>query len=190
MTMENTGNSPEKDLTIFNDWINNLCENGKVTDIDPQLVRSALEPMGADFETLTEKDRESLGKYSNKGKRQGLDAVWGKDKVDTFKKWAIEEYIPYVEGRAHRELHTLWDSDTETYDNIKHSGMMQFLGELTAFAAGEMPMSEYRRLTEDRINKGKKWEYGDRYEPYKPSKHASFPTDFPRKAIDRLRAVL
>ena len=188
--MENTTRSPEQDLTIFNDWIKNLCESGKVKDIDTQLLKSVLEPMGADFNNLKETDRESLGKYSNLGKRKGLDAVWGKEKVDTFKGWIISEYIPYIEKKAGRELHTLWDKKTGTYDNIKHSGMIQFLGELTAFAAGEMSMTEYRRLTEDRAKKGKKWEYGDRYEPYKPSKHASFPIDFPRKAIDRLKAVL
>lgn len=87
-------------------------------------------------------------------------------------------------------MHTLWDSKTETFDTIKHAGMMQFLGELTAFAAGEMSIAKYCRLTEDRIRKGKKWEYGDRYEPYLPSKHASFPVDFPLKAMDRLRAVI
>ena len=188
--MENTVRNPEQDLTVFNDWIKNLCQNGEVKDIDMQLVRSVLEPMGADFDHLTEADKESLGKYSNKGKRQGLDAVWGKEKVDIFKSWAIDEYIPYVEKKAGRDLHTLWDKKTKTFDDVKHSGMMQFLGELTAFAVGEMPMEEYKRLTEDRIKKGKKWEYSDRYEPYKPSKHASFPIDFPRKVIDRLSAVL
>jgi hypothetical protein len=188
--MENTENSPENNLTVFNDWIKNLCEKGEVRNVDPQLVRGVLEPMGANFENLTEAERKSLRKYSNKGKRVGLHTVWGKDKVDTFKKWAIEEYIPFVEKRAGRELHTLWDPKTETYDNIKHSGMMQFLGELTAFAAGELPLEEYKRLTEDRIKKGKKWEYGDRYEPYKPSKHASFPVDFPHKAMDWLSAVI
>ncbi len=188
--MENTVNSPEQNLTIFNEWVNDLCESGKVKDIDTQLLKSVLEPMGANFENLTESDRKSLQKYSNKGKRQGLEAVWGKEKVDIFKGWVIDEYIPYIEKKVGRELHTLWDKKTGTYDNIKHSGMMQFFGELTAFAAGEMPVVDYRRLTEDRIRKGKKWEYGDRYEPYKPSKHASFPVDFPRKAIDRLSAVL
>lgn len=187
--MENIENTPENNLTVFNDWIKNLGENGKVATIEPELVRGVLESCGANFENLTEEQRKSLRGYSNYAKKAGMDVVWGAKK-EVFKKWVIDEYIPYVEKKAGRELHTLWDKKTETYDNIKHSGMLQFLGELTAFAAGEMPMAEYRRLTEDRISKGKKWEYGDRYEPYKPSPHASFPVDFPRKAIDRLNAVI
>ncbi len=180
----------ESDLTVFNRWIKNLCENSKVSDIDPQVVKGVLESCGANFETLSDVERESLRKYSNKGKSLGLRAVWGEKKVRMFKSWVIQEYIPYAEKRAGREMHTLWDSKTKTFDTIKHSGMMQFLGEITAFAAGEMPVAEYRRLTEDRIRKGKKWEHGDIYEPYKPSKHASFPTDFPLKAMDRLMAVI
>lgn len=187
--MENTLISPEQNLTIFNDWVKNLCENGKVADIDHGLVRSVLEPMGANFEDLTEEQRKSLRGYSNYNKKMGLDAVWGV-KREVFKKWVIGEYIPFAEKRAGREMHTLWDKKTETYDDIKYSGPMAFLGELTAFAAGEMPVPEYKRLTEDRISKGKKWEYGDRMEPYRPSKHSSFPTDFPRKAIDMLSSVL
>lgn len=188
--MENRVNSPERELTIFNRWIGNLCEKGKAGEVDPQLLRSVLEPMGADFSKLTEVEKMALRKYSNKGKRQGLDAVWGKEKVDTFKNWVITEYIPYAEKKAHRKMHTFYDRQTDTYDSVKHSGMMQFLGELTAFAAGQMPKERYTRLTEDRARKGRLWDEGYTSEAYDPTDHSSFPPDFPRKAIDRLSAVL
>lgn len=179
----------EGDLEKFNKWMKNLSENGKVDDIDPLVVRGVLESCGADFE-ITESDRESLRDYRNSHKRRGLDAVWGKAKVDTFKTWAKEEYIPYIEKKAGREIRTLWDKAKQVNDDVKTSGMMQFLGEITAFAAGEMSMSKYRRLTEDRIKKGKEWQYGDREKEHIPSPHSSFPVDFPVKAMDRLRAVI
>ena len=178
----------EKEVQVFDQWVKSLSENGKVLNIDAVLVRGVLESFGANFE-ISENARKSLGRYSNKGKREGLNEVWGKERVDMFKSWAIGEYIPVVEKRAGRELHTLWDKKTETFDDVKHSGMMHFFGELTGFAAGEITFEKYKRLTEDRLRKGIKWEFGDRYEPYKPSPHASFPVDFPVKAIDRLKTV-
>ncbi len=179
--------TPERNLETFNKWLKNLSVEGKVEEIDAAIVRNVLEMAGANFE-IGEVEHKSLGKYSNKGKREGLDAVWGKDKVDTFKTWIIGEYIPYIEKFAGRELHTLYDRATDTYDDIKHSGMMQFFGELTAFAAGQISFEKYQRITENRYKKGKTWQYGNREEIYEPSKNAAFPVDFPVKAIDRLNA--
>jgi len=66
----------------------------------------------------------SLGKYSNSGKRTGLNAVWGQEKVDNYKEWVKTEFIPQYEKKVGRELHTLWDPKNQTFDDIKHSGMM------------------------------------------------------------------
>lgn len=180
--------TPERNLETFNRWLNKLSVEGKVEDIEPSVIRFVLEGVGANFE-IGEDARESLAKYSNKGKRRGLEAVWGSTKMDTFKNWVLTEYIPYIEKAAGRELHTLFDKDTQTFDDVKHSGMMQFLGELTAYASGAMSFEKYQRITENRYAKGKKWQYGNREEIYVPSKNASFPVDFPRKAIDRLNAA-
>ncbi len=182
-----TYRTPEQSYETFNKWLQDLTVEGKVGDIEPSVVRFVLEGMGANFE-ISESERESLGKYSNKGKREGLNAVWGTDKIDTFKSWVIGEYIPYIEKAAGRDLHTLYDKKTDTYDDVKHSGMMQFLGELTAYASEQMDFDKYKRITENRYSKGKHWQYGDREEKYVPSKNSSFPVDFPRKAIDRLSA--
>lgn len=187
--MENIKNTktPEMKYEEFGVWLKNLNENGRVGDIDSNVVRFVLEAAGANFE-ISESAKESLSKYSNKSKRDGLNEVWGSDKVDDFKFWVINEYIPYIEKAAGRELHTLWDG--KVFDDVKHSGMMQFLGELTAFAAGVMPIDKYRRITENRYFKGKKWQYGDREEIYIPSKNASFPVDFPQKAISKISSKI
>src|SRR5512141_982271 len=155
--MERRSEHLEQDLEKFNKWLKNLTENGKVEQIEPEVVRGVLESCGANFSELTEGDRESLGRYSNKNKRAGLNAVWGKDKVDMFKRWTVEEYIPYIEMVAGRELHTLYDRATDTYDKTKNSGMVQFLGEITAYAAGELSFEKYQKRTENRIKKGKEW---------------------------------
>lgn len=140
----------EERLAEVTDWIKAMGETDKVGDIDPETVKGVLEGMGAVTE-ISEEAKKSLAKYSNKGKRPGLDAVWGNDRVDAYKEWAKLVFIPEYEKKTGRELHTLWDPQKLEYDTTKHSGMMQFLGELTAFAYGQMPMSEYKRLTERRI---------------------------------------
>lgn len=168
-------------LAEVTDWIKAIAETGKVNDIDPDVIKGVVEGMGANAE-ISEEAKKSLAKYSNKNKRPGLNAVWGIDRVDAYKEWAMYVFIPAYEKKIGRELPTLWDPQKLEFDNIKHSGMMQFLGELTAFAYGQMPIEEYKRLTERRIEKGRRFAHGDPYEPYKPSKNASIPPEFPLAA--------
>lgn len=175
----------EEELTQVTQWIKTIEKEGRVDIINPGLVLNVLEGLGAAKE-ISEVAKKSLSRYSNLNKRIGLDEVWGKERVDAFKKWARDEFIPQYEQRVGKELHTLWDPKTEKFDGIKHSGMMQFLGELTAFAEGSMSMEDYKRLTENRVGKGIKFEFGDPYEPYKPSKNASFPPEFPLSALNFL----
>lgn len=189
MTMERVTTNTEANRLKFIIWIRSIGESGKVTDIDPNLLRGVLESMGADFSKLTELEKTSLGRYPNVGKRLGLDAVWGKEKVEMFKAWVIGEYIPFTEKRVGREMRTLKDPKTGEFDTVKHSGAMQFLGELTAFANGAMSIEKYRRFTEDRVRKGREWEFGDPKLPYTTSPHSAFPIDFPMNAVDRLWAL-
>lgn len=178
----------EQNRSAVGMWIDKITREGKVDEMDPMLLRSVLESYGATFE-ISEEEKKSLGLYPNSGKRPGLDVVWGKDVVSAFKKWITAEFIPQYEQKVGRELYTLWDPKTKTYDNNKHAGMMQFLGELTAFAEGVLPLEEYRRLTENRAKKGRKFEYGDPYEPRRPSKNASFPLEFPKKAWEKIKSL-
>lgn len=185
---ENSTERPfEENLAEVRNWIGKIGEEGKVTDINPDLVKGVLEELGANTE-VSEETKKSLARYSSFGKRPGLNAIWGEQKVGAYKEWVKTEFIPQYEKKVGKELHTLWDPKTETFDNIKHSGMMQFLGELTAFAEGVMSFEDYKRLTEDRIRKGIKFEKGDPYEPYKPSKHSAIPPEFPQAAMNYLMA--
>ena len=145
----------EERLAEADGWIQNITDKGVVGEIDPMLLRGVLVEMGADFEPKPE--LEALSKYTNSGKRSGLNAVWGKGRVDAYKKWVQEVYIPQYEQQVGRELPTLFDPETKTYDDVKYSGMMQFLGELTAYAAGKKTFADYKRLTENRVRKGKRW---------------------------------
>jgi hypothetical protein len=175
----------EERLAEVTDWVNKIGLEGKVNDVNPNLIKGVLEGLGARSE-ISDEEKASLGKYSSLNKRPGLNAVWGKEKINAYKEWVKTDFIPKYEKKVGSELHTLWDPKAQTFDNIKHSGMMQFLGELTAFAEGVTRIEDYRRLTEDRIRKGIKFEKGDPYEPYKPSKHASIPPEFPQAALNYL----
>src|SRR5260221_12206064 len=116
----------EQEISIVTNWIKDIGILGKVVELDTMLLRSVLSEYGANFEFREELN--SLTKYSNLGKRPGLDAVWGKENIDAYKKW-IKEYISTYEKETGTELPVLEET------NIKTSGMMQFLGELTAYAA-------------------------------------------------------
>ncbi len=158
--------------TAVYEWIQKISVEGVVGEgATPEMLRDTLQGLGADFEPRPE--LEHLKRYSNLQKRPGLDAVWGSERVEQIKSWITEVYIPQYEQKTGRPLPTLEDSD------IKHSGMMQFLGELTAYAAGQMDFDKYKRLTEDRARKGRVWQERDLSEPYVKSPHASFPPEFP-----------
>ena len=179
--------SLEEKIVIFEGWINKITSEGRVDSIDSSLVREVLVNCGANFE-ISDEERLSLRKYSNLNRRLGIDAVWGTDQVNSYKRWLINEYIPQYEGRVGRELPTLYDRKTDKFDTIKHSGMLQFFGELTAFAAGEKSFADYQRLTEDRVRKGKEWQERGLNVPYEPSDHASFPPEFPQVAWGKIKS--
>ena len=176
----------EERLAVVESWVKKIGEEGIVEDIDPQLVKGVLEGLGANFE-ISEEERLSLRKYSNLNRRLGMDAVWGTDQANEYKRWLIDEYIPQYERRIGRELPTLYDRKTDKFDDIKHSGMLQFFGELTAFAAGEKSFADYQRLTENRAKKGREWQERDLSKHYEPSPNAPFPPGFPKAAWDYIK---
>jgi hypothetical protein len=184
MTEKNELNTIEKKTAAVENWINRITTEGKVDKIDSSLVREVLESFGANFE-ISEEARTSLGKYSNRRRRPGMDAVWGKGRVDEFKNWLKQDYIPDYEKRKKGEWPTLYDLETKKYDTIKHSGMFQFFGEITSFAAGEKPFKEYKELTEDRARKGRNWEL---YKYREHSWHAPFPPEFPAVAWKKIKS--
>ena len=104
-------------------------EHGLVEIEDTQRYwRSSLEMLGANFEK--QEASTLLADYSSLGKREGLDLVWGKTRVDEYRKW-IKNYVKtYEETPGNLLLPALKPS------GIKTSGMMQFLGEITAYTTG------------------------------------------------------
>src|SRR5260221_526261 len=114
----------EKEITTINNWILNISETGKVTEMDPMLLRSVLKEYGADFAPSLQ--IEALASYSNLNKRPGLDVVWGKENINEYKIW-VKKYISDYEEQTGESLPVLEGT------TVKTSGMMQFLGELTAY---------------------------------------------------------
>lgn len=168
----------EEELKLFTDWILDISETGRVTEIDPMLLRSVLSEYGANFEPRPELDVLAL--YSNLKKRPGLDAVWGEENVDEYKRW-VKGYILEYEAETGRPLPVLEGTE------IKTSGMMQFFGELTSYAAQKLSFEKYKELTEDRFRKGLLWKQRDLNEPIVPSPHSSFPPKFPSDAWEFIK---
>ena len=140
-------------LKLVDRWINRLNEKGEVRRIPRIAVRIALEGCGANFK-LTEEEKESLAQYTNKAKARGMRRVWGKWFAE-YKKWG-DKWIENYEEKTDQQLPALKASGKKT------SGIRQFLGELTAFAAGEMSFIDLKEYWEARLLNGKLWEEGRR----------------------------
>lgn len=179
MTEQGKDRPFEEKLAVIDSWIEVVASQGLVNEIEPEILKDVLTEFGADLEPREE--LSPLAKYSNKARRPGMDAVWGKEKVNAYKKW-ISQYVVDYEIKTGRDLPVLEGT------SIKTSGMMQFFGELTALAAGKMDFEDYKRLTEDRARKGQLWQEKDLNEPVNPSPHSSFPPGFPKAAWEQIKS--
>lgn len=172
----------------FNEWINLLSREGKVEDIDHLVVKAVLEECGANF--LPKEKLLVLGEYTNKSKRPDLDIIWGKNRVDRFKEWTLD-FIDSYEKSNGKALPALKPS------GHKNSGMLQFFGELTAFAAGILPFETFKEYTEARRLNGKLWQEGRKDERIrikvstsdKPILLSSFPPEFPVEAWKKIKTL-
>lgn len=148
----------EEKAAAVENWISKISETETVGEMDPNLLREFLETKGANFE-ISELARISLKKYTNAGRAFAMQSIWG-DKYDTFKKW-IAEWIPkYEQETLHgRELPKLGKApnEGETDNRTKNSGMIQFYGEITAFAAGELSFKVFKTYVETRVHNGQIW---------------------------------
>lgn len=147
-------NTQEAQRNEFSLWLQALAETGVVNEVGQSLVRTVLEFYGANFD-LESEARASLREYTNKGKAPGLQAVWG-SKFNDFKAWT-RTYVEQYEATG-KTLPALKPSGR------KNSGMIQFFGELTSFAAGELTFDDFKRYTEARILNGRLWEEGKKDE--------------------------
>lgn len=173
---------------VVAEWIGKFTEIGKVEEIDVSILKSVLTHYGADFEHGPEALRP-LGEYTNKAKRPGLDTVWGKETVDVF--WnQINLFIEKHETETEVELPKLKKS------GHKFSGMRQFFGEITAFAAGQIDFDTFKKYSEIRMFNGKKWQEGKKDKRIKvtvPTKDkpillSSYPSEYPGFAITTIFA--
>lgn len=185
--MKEDGNerrSIEEAIAAVDQWIDLIC-GGVVEAIDKQILKETLEACGARFE---KEAIRSLRRYTEKAKAPGMKLVWG-ERFEEYKKW-VGEYIKVFEASpAHRELPKLLPSGR------KNSGMIQFFGELTAFAAGAISVERFEVLTQARAENGLLWQLGKSKERIRlkvptakePILLSSFPPGFPRNCWDKIK---
>ena len=134
-----------------NNWLSDISKTGQVKEITHYNVREVLESFGANFNIGVEK-LSLLDEYTNKAKAPGLRAVWG-DFFQDYKDWT-NEFIKNYEKENKTTLPALKVSGK------KNSGMIQFLGELTGFAASKINYFTLKKYWETRLLNGKSWEEG------------------------------
>ncbi len=177
--------SLEARLAAVELWVGVLTTEGKVGPISQELMAAALTDLGANLEPRPE--LTLLSEYSNKARRPAMDAVWGTEKVDEFKAWA-SDYVASYEAEHGVTLPALEKSGS------KSSGMIQFFGEITAFAAGKLAQADLKRFLETRSLNGKLWLDGKKDERVRlqvptakePILPSSFPPEFPDAAWEKI----
>ncbi len=177
-------------------WIKSFSETGVVGEMDASVMRSALEKYGANFEPIegNEALKVSLGKYSNKGKHEGMKAVWG-DKRKRFRDWT-EKWADEYEERTGDKLPRIVFEDEETGEQrpSRTEGMRQFLGELTSYAVGILDADSFKERLEARhFNFHKRKEERRRivvadHNNDKPFAPASVPPEFPNAALNEIQS--
>ncbi len=180
MTEKIESNLIERKIALFDSWISKLSKEGLVEEIDQAVVREVLEIVGANFE-ISESARLSLTRFRNLDRRQGMDSVWGRERIAGYRKWLLK-YIKSYEEKTGKPLPVLEDSDTKT------SGGLKFFTDLTAFAAGLMSFDDYKRITERRAEKGRLWQARREDAPIIPSKYSSFPPELPLAAWEEIKS--
>lgn len=184
--MEKDGLSVEQKIGIVKEWISTLSEEGKLEQIDRMLLKDVLGAFGANFE-VSEEAKTSLGEYTNKAKASGMEQVWGL-KYDEYIKFTAEFIRSHEESRG-TSLPALEKS------GVKNSGMIQFLGEITAYAAGSLDFESLKLFLEARIFNGKAWADGRKEDRVrvkvptaeKPILLSSIPPEFPKAAWERIK---
>ena len=97
---------------------------------------------------------KSLGSYSNKASKLGMEAVWGKNRYKDFTVFCAEFIEKFESVEDNLELPKL------TKSGKKDSGMKEFFHELTSYAYGLLPWDEFLEHTEVRVINGKLWQEG------------------------------
>jgi len=178
---------PAQDEPIVKSWIAAFSETGQLGEMDRDLLRAVLEAHGAKFSEITPEVQASLQKYSNKGRAEAMRHIWG-ERFDEYKIWT-NEWVADYEERTGQTLPAL------TKSGRKNSGMIQFLGEITAYAAGELSYEHLKLRLETRLYNGLAWAEGRREERKLISKPgteklfrpSSIPPGFPTDAWEKIK---
>jgi len=177
---EKLNNLKEEKTAQVGDWISTISHERRVGRIEQETVKEVLSEFGANFE-INEEERASLVEYSNKARSIGMKAIWG-DRFQEYKDWTVKYVKDYEQDND--PLPALKESKS------KNSGMIQFFGQLTSFAAGELSFEEFTRFTEARALNGWLWKQGRKDERVRVSLPtteetkllSSFPSEFPSAA--------
>lgn len=152
ISKERTPNIEAPEIT-FKRVFDNLDKTAEFNteELPPQLARSVLESYGADFKRLSPEGKDGLSKYKRKRKKTGLKEVWGDTFYANTIKWIEQWSEDYESDPENRRLPRL------TKSGVNYGGMVQFIGELTAYAAGELSAEDYKRYSEARVKNGQAW---------------------------------
>lgn len=196
----------EERVTEVDRWIFHYASEGSIGLLHPEVLKSVLSELGANFENLDGDGKKSLAQYSNKGKHLGMEQVWGSRRAE-FKVWT-EGWVEAYEKRTGKELPKVVFGDGVTGEKrpSKTEGMRSFLGELTAYASGCMDFPNLVKiLITRRYNFGKSkdqsaeeggrrkitfpgYNLSEKTGKEKPFAPASIPPEFPADAWDKIKS--
>ena len=142
----------EERLKQIDVWVESLDRTGEVGYLNREQLTETLTLLGANFLDNGDVDRRreliSLGSHSNKDRAIAMRAVWG-DRYGEFVDWTkcfVESYekdnkeLPFIRQKGKK---------------YKNSGMIQFLGRLTAFADGRLSWFDFSSYFEASVQNGK-----------------------------------
>ncbi|MFV1917379.1 MAG: hypothetical protein ACC618_02795 [Patescibacteria group bacterium] len=146
--------SVEEKIAVVDSWVESLSnydENGNVeiAELDRGIIKDVLQEFGADFEIQKKPELKALWKYTNKGRRKGMNAAWGKGRMGSYNYWT-SQWVDVYEMQSGKKLPALKPS------GIKTAGPRHFLGELTAYAA-KLPFELYSTYLQARLKNGWLW---------------------------------
>ena len=145
----------EEKIAAVDDWFYTFDavarKETELEQLDVELLREVLTHFGADFEVHDDPERaealKKLKQSTNKWRRPGMDAVWGKGYVDNYNQWT-NAYADEYEEQTGKKLPELDQSGS------KVSGMRHWLGELTAYASETITIEQYRERQGARLRNG------------------------------------
>lgn len=144
-------------LAKIENWFDTLANTNELKKIDEIAIDILFDELGAKRDISLNAEK-SLGSYSNKSSRLGMEAVWGKKRYNDFVE-SFGEFIAMFESvEGNRELPKLSESGK------KDSGMKEFFHEFTSYAYGLLSFDEFKERTEVRVRNGKLWQEGKKDE--------------------------